>query len=182
MKFVAVLFALVAVAAALLYPSSWNRQRPVFPALAAPAGQGARGAQPDGPAQPSACPAPLYQRVRNLSSLDFFELRVGGVEYGPLPAGAETEYRQITDCSSGVSSVTLTSSQGPAAAVPYDLIGEAPTEAGYYTRALNLAPDNSVTSQLTKDGPPTPAPAPPGLLSTRLPHEPDAGGPERDGQ
>lgn len=182
MKFLAVLFALVAVVAALLYPSSWTERRQVFPALAVSAGQGARAAGPDAPSPPSPCPAPLYQRVRNISSLDFFELRIGGLDFGPLPAGAETEYRQTTDCSSGVSSVTLTSSQGPTAAVPYDLIGEAPTEAGYYTRVLNLAPDNSVTSQLTKDAPPSSAPAPPGLLATRLPHDPDAGGPERDRQ
>jgi hypothetical protein len=150
MKFVAVLLALVAVAAALLYPSSWLKQRQPFPALAAPAGQGGRGAPPD-VSKPSACPAPLYQRVRNISSLDFYELRVDGIDFGPLPAGAETQYRQTTDCASRVSSVTLTSSQGPTASVPYDVIGETPQEAGYYTLALSLAPDNSVRSQLTKD-------------------------------
>jgi hypothetical protein len=179
MKFVAVLLALVAVAAALLYPSSWTKQRQAFPALAAPAGQGAGAAQPDG-SKPSACPAPLYQRVRNISSLDFYELRVDGIDFGPLPAGAETEYRQLTDCAARAASITLTSSQGATATIPYDLIGEAPTEAGYYTLALSLAPNNSVTSQLTKDEAPNSAPAPAGLLATRLLRDPDAGGPERD--
>lgn len=144
MKLVAVLLAFAAVVAALLYPFSWSKQREALPALA----------HTGTPSQPSPCPAPLYQRVRNLSSLDFLELKVDGIDFGPLAAGAETEYRPIAGCVYGVASITLRSSQGPTATVPYDLIGEKPIEPGYYTRALNLAPDNSVTSQLTKDAPP----------------------------
>lgn len=141
MKFVAVLLALAAVVAALVYPFPWSKHRQTIPALA----------HPEIPAQAGACPAPIYQRVRNISSLDFYDLRVDGIDFGPLPAGAETEYRQTTGCVFGVANVTLTSSQGPTATVPYDLIGEKPMEAGYYTRALSLAPNNAVTSQLTRD-------------------------------
>jgi hypothetical protein len=145
-KLFAVLLALAAVVAAWLYPFSWIKQRPPFPALSHPAAQSGVSALR------SACPAPLYQRVRNISSLDFYELQVDGIDFGPLRAGAETEYRQAPRCD-GVAAIRVTSSQGAAAAVPYDLIGEAPTEPGYYTRALSLAPNNSVTSQLTKDAP-----------------------------
>ena len=158
MKLVAVLLALAAVALALVYPFSGSEQRQSVLALAEQRGQQggqvASGAQEAVASHPSSCPEPVYLRVRNLSSLDFDSVQADGMDFGPLPAGAQTEYRKAADCVQRFASIQVLSSQGPMAPIPYDLSGETPAEPGYYTRALSLAPNKAVTSQLVRDAPP----------------------------
>jgi hypothetical protein len=158
-KLVAVLLALAAVVAALLYPFSRSEHRQSVLALGEPhgplqGGQAADGAREGVASYPSPCAEPVYLRVRNLSSLDFDSVQADGMDFGPLPAGAQSEYRKDADCGQRLATIRVMSSRGPMAPVPYDLSGETPAEAGYYTRALSLAPNNAVTSQLTRDAPP----------------------------
>jgi hypothetical protein len=91
------------------------------------------------------CAGPVYLRVHNASEQAFDSVRVDGIEFGSLPAGADSPYKAADGCNYAYGSMQVTSGNERFAVFPIDFIGETPLGPGYYTHALTTVPSSDPT-------------------------------------
>lgn len=92
----------------------------------------------------------LWIRVRNGSSEDFQNVRVGGKPYGNIKAGAVTSYLAWTSAY-GYEPVALKTTNGPLAISAVDHTGDPKLDPGHFTYVLKIR-DGHLASGLERDG------------------------------
>ena len=114
----------------------------------------ASGAGPPGFPGPPQCDGPVYFRVRNVSELNFDSVAVIGIDFGPLRAGAQSEYRRANGCPYSYGQMSVTSGKQRFMIFPIDYVGEARLQPGYYTHALKPVAPDGLDHQISRDPPP----------------------------